>query len=300
MIKMRKTWMLTSALLLAAACGDDDDAYSPDTPRDGSVPDASTPTDSSVPTNIDAGTDASLDATIQDANTPTDAAPSDAGPVAAAIALVGRWHDDDYGGELEVTETKYGSQTLIEYDNSARVGYTQSPADDMYSPNKFNKIVWTAVTSAGFYQCTQDYGKDTLEAAKATTMKADPSDPGNKGCGNGDFPWTHYVPAIELSGSWQSGGAAFAVDSDSFGAYAVVSYDNAGDKAVLSTGGGDAGAATFSKVVWTTAAGPNRVYYCIVATGLSTEAEALASTATADVSLPTTGCNGAAWTGLTK
>jgi hypothetical protein len=296
MIKTHKTWMLTSALLLAA-CGDDDESYVADpSPSSGSFSDAAAPTDGAVSGNLDAGIDASLpDAADAGA---ADAGPADAGP--APLALVGVWHDADYGGELTVSATKFGSQTLVEYDDTARVGITQSPPDDMFTPNKFNKIVWTAVTSAGFYQCTQDYGKDTLQAAKATTMKADPSDPANKGCGDGDFAWTHYVPAIELRGEWTSGGAAFRIDSDTFGPYGIESYDNAGDEGVLFAGGADAGAATFSKLVWTTAAGPSRTYYCIVATGFSSADEAKASPATADVSQLTTGCNGAAWSGLTQ
>jgi hypothetical protein len=291
MIKMRKTWMLAFTLLLATACSDDEDGGD-DSPGDGgrdAAADASS--------NLDGGNDAgNIDAAVQDANASTDATSADA--AAPAIALIGTWHDEEFGGDLEITSTKFGAQTIIEFDNAERTAITQNPADDQYGPSKFSKQVWTAFMNGGFYQCAQDYGKDTAAEAKATTMKADPSDLA-MGCGGSGFGWTHYIPSIEIKGDWKSDATDFVVTSDAFGTYQIESYDNAGDKAVIASGGGDAGAASYGKLVWTVAT-PTRIYYCIVATGLATAAEAASSPASADANMPTEGCNGGTWSPLTK
>jgi hypothetical protein len=249
---------------------------------------------------MDAGSDAStMDAAVQDANTPTDATTDatapDAGPT--PIAIVGIWTDDTYvgDGDMEITATMYGASSIIEYDNTTRYAIVTNP----FQAGTYNKIVWTPLNNGSFYQCTQDYGKATVAEAKATTMKADPSNPTVDGCGNADFYWSHYIPAIEIRGEWQSDDADFHVDSDAFSDYAIQSYDNAADKAVLSTGGGDAGLLVFKKLVWTVV-NANRAYYCVLAANFTTQAEAEASTATADASMPTAGCNGGAWSSLSK
>lgn len=288
---VRKTWLLASALLFAPACGDDD----PDSPAandggsdaSGARPDGST---ADAGGNIDSGL--SIDASAPGADAAQDASTFDAGP--APLSVLGIWRDETYlaGGDIVITPTQWGAYTLTEYDNTTRTAITQD------ADGKYSKQVWTAITNGAFYQCTQDYGKDTIADAKATTMKADPNDL-EHGCGAGGFYWSHFIPGIELSGSWKTSGDDFEIDSLTFGTYAVESFDNAGDKAVLSTGGGDAGTPSFSKLVWALAT-PTRVDYCVVATGLTTAQEAADSAATADVSLPTTGCNGGAWSSLTR
>ncbi len=310
---VRRSWLFASALLIATACGDDNPDQ-PAAPADGghdaatsdaATSDAAVLADGSIDAgagNMDASLldattplDAAADATGSDAGPTTDATSGDAGP---ALEIIGIWHSN-YGEEIEITATKFGSEAIVELDTASRTAITQNPPDDPYSPNTFNKQAWTAVTNGSFYQCTQDYGKNTAAEAEATTMKLDPSDPSKGGCGDGDFAWTQYGPVLEIRGDWQSNGSDFAITSDSFGTYKVESYDNAGDTAVLSTGGADAGPKTYGKLVWTVVTAA-RVDYCIVATGLASAAEAAASTATADVNMLTTGCNGGAWTSLTK
>jgi hypothetical protein len=290
MIKMCKTWMLASALLLANACGDDD----PDSPhlqddagRDGATPDASTADAGS----IDSGA-ISLDGGLQDAAVAPDATGSDAGPPALAIA--GRWHTNFMYTE-ELDSTMWNGATLIEYDNLARVAYLQNAPTSTMPIGGFNKYVWTTPQNDVFYYCTVEYGLESLAAAKASSKVVDATNPLQSGCGQ--FGWTQMSPVLELEGSWQSEGASFVIDSDNFADYTVESYDNAADKAVLSSGG--VGATTYAKLVWTLAL-PTHAYYCIVASGLATAAEAASSAATADASNPTSGCNGGSWSSLTR
>ncbi len=124
------------------------------------------------------------------------AAKSDAGDTssagdstsAGAFELIGTWATP-YGTDDVITQTTWNGAKLAEYDNAGNVAYTQEPATDPYNPNKFNKIIWTEPKNNAFYYCMVDYGKDTLDLAKASTLTADASAPDTAGCG-GAFAWT--------------------------------------------------------------------------------------------------------------
>lgn len=123
-------------------------------------------------------------AAASDATTSQDSADSAA---AAAIELVGTW-TTNFGSDEKITADKWGPQKIASYDNAANVAYTQNPPDDQYGPNKFSKQVWTEPKANVFYYCTVDYGKDSLDLAKASTLVADDKDLDKKGCAG--FGWT--------------------------------------------------------------------------------------------------------------
>lgn len=136
-----------------------------------------------------------LTACDSDSNTTSTATASDASGADAANAdtsaapfeLIGTW-TTNFATEEVISAQKWGPQTIASFDNAKNVAYTQNPPDDKYGPNKFSKQVWTEPKGEVFYYCTVDYGKDSLELAKASTLVADDKDPDNSGCG--DFGWT--------------------------------------------------------------------------------------------------------------
>ena len=103
------------------------------------------------------------------------------------IEIAGSWKSN-FGTEEVITHAKWGTAAIAKYDNDKNVAITQSAPDDMWTPNKFNRLVWTNPLGNDFYYCTADYGLDSLAAAETSTQTADSSDPENSGCGN--FPWT--------------------------------------------------------------------------------------------------------------
>lgn len=91
-------------------------------------------------------------------------------------------------GMETISSHLWGTATVHEYDNDGNWALTQWPSDDMYNPDKFNRVVWTEPAGGSFYYCIVDFGRDTLEEVKTSTQTADASDPENAGCGS--FPWT--------------------------------------------------------------------------------------------------------------
>ena len=65
----------------------------------------------------------------------------------------------------------------------------------MFSPDKFNKLVWTDLMNGETWYCTVDFGKDTADEAENTTNIADANDLDGMGCGG--FSWTKLVPAAQ-------------------------------------------------------------------------------------------------------
>ncbi len=111
-----------------------------------------------------------------------------AGEVAQApLEIIGSWNDN-FGGTQVIGATDWNGSAILAYDNATNVVYTQYPADDMYSPNKFAKTVYTEITSNSFYFCLIVYSADTLAAAQADTGVANSTDPDHTGCGG--FSWT--------------------------------------------------------------------------------------------------------------
>ena len=109
------------------------------------------------------------------------------GSAATTIELLGTWATN-FGSDETITADKWGPQKIASFDNAANVAYTQNPPDDKFGPNKFSKQVWTELKGNSFYYCTIDYGKDSIDLAKASTLVADSKDPDKSGCGG--FGWT--------------------------------------------------------------------------------------------------------------
>jgi hypothetical protein len=110
----------------------------------------------------------------------------------APLELIGAYDDyvgDTVVGSFVITEDAWGSSALAAYDNAANIVYTQFPANDPYSPNKFAKTVYTEPANNSFYYCMVVFSAETLAEAQASTATADTSDPEHGGCG-GIFPWS--------------------------------------------------------------------------------------------------------------
>ena len=236
----------------------------------------------------DSGThDSGADATQSDAG-------GDAGAVMEAIEIEGRWHNNFGGTEVIDAEsfTFAGSTaTVIEFDNMANSMISQNAADAMFSPGKFNRIVWTEKKAGAFYYCTVDYDLDTADAARTTTKTADSSDPDNTGCGG--FSWTKLSPVIAVEGKWTDGTTSITIDSDMWDELAVVSYD--ASSAITQTPAPDAGAMTFSKVVWTKQTS-KRFYACVVSMNEASSDDAASNAGAATESDLAKGCLGSEWT----
>ena len=128
--------------------------------------------------------ESSTPANASDTTSAQDGADSGAG---AAIELLGTW-TTNFGSEETIAADKWGPQKIASFDNAANVAYTQNPPDDKYGPNKFSKQVWTEPKANVFYYCTVDYGKDSIDLAKASTLVANDKDLDKAGCGG--FGWT--------------------------------------------------------------------------------------------------------------
>ena len=103
------------------------------------------------------------------------------------IEIAGTW-DTQFQTVETISSEKWNTATVVDFDNDGNTAITQSPADDMYTPNKFAKVVWLEPAGNSFYYCTVDYGRDTLEAAKTSTKTAEGTNPDATGCGG--FPWS--------------------------------------------------------------------------------------------------------------
>jgi hypothetical protein len=103
------------------------------------------------------------------------------------IEIAGTWMSS-FGDTEVIDSERWGSATIVEYDNRKNFAITQNPEDDDWNPSKYNKIVWTDVEDGSFYYCWVDFALDTAEEARNTTETADASDPESGGCGG--FSWT--------------------------------------------------------------------------------------------------------------
>ena len=106
------------------------------------------------------------------------------------LEISGSW-TEDYGNTTISNDqflAPLGLSNIVEYNNSNNTFYFQMSEDDLYSPNKFGRVVWTEIEDDSFYYCTIVYGKDTLAEAKADMTTADETDPASGGCGG--FPWS--------------------------------------------------------------------------------------------------------------
>lgn len=295
-----KVWMLSSALLFASACSDDD----PDSPaaasdggRDSAqTTDPSTADTASIDSGLDSGSiDAGLlpEASTSDATVVIDSAAPDSS--VAKIEVLGTWHTN-FASTETVTEQEWGEYyDLLQFDNTKRVAILQDKPV-MGVPGKFNRNVWTPIVDGSFYYCTVDFGLETLEAALASTTAPDATDPANGGCGG--FLWTKMSPPIEIAGNWLQGTAPVLIDSDHLGEATVESYDNASNSAVTSGAAMVGRPPKFSKLRWIQPSATT-LYICYVASNFNTAGDAADDTTAADPAQLTSGCLGAAWTAYT-
>ncbi|AWV90689.1 hypothetical protein [Bradymonas sediminis] len=119
----------------------------------------------------------------------------------AGIEIAGVY-ESNFGGTETISDTAWVTESegfaaintkVDSFDNDANVAITQNAEDAEYSPNAFNKVVWTEPDAAGaFYYCTVAFGLATAEEAAADETVADDSDPANAGCAG--FSWTQLSP----------------------------------------------------------------------------------------------------------
>jgi hypothetical protein len=106
--------------------------------------------------------------------------------------------------------------------------------------------------------------------------------------------------SIEIEGTWQSNfGDTEIIDSERWGALAILEYDNAENYAITQNPADfEWGPNLFNKSVWTEIQ-DGSFYYCLVDFSRDTADEARNTTNTADASDPESGgCGGFEWTRL--
>jgi hypothetical protein len=219
-------------------------------------------------------------------------------PMVQELEVRGLWASN-YGFDEEITASKWGTAAIIEYDNAENFVVTQQPADDMFNPNEFSKIVWTEPSLGRFWYCTVDFGLATADEARATAKSADATNPASGGCGG--FPWTRLATPIEIAGSFSSMWGMESITSHVWGTATVVEYDNDTNVALTQWPADDMfNPNEFNKVVWTEPMS-GRFFYCIVDFGRDTIEQARTSTQTFDSSDPATrGCGMFPWTELSR
>jgi hypothetical protein len=212
------------------------------------------------------------------------------------LEVAGEWASN-FGFDETISQTMWGTAAVIRYDNDDNFAITQQPANDMFNPSKFSKLVWTEPSAGKFFYCTVDFGLATAAEAEATTKSADASNPESAGCGG--FSWTRLAEPIEIAGSYSSMFGMEMISSHQWGTATVHEYDNAKNEAIHQFPEDDMyNPNKFNKVVWTE---PNagKFFYCIVDFGKDTLEQAKTSTQSADSSAPaTSGCGGFPWTEL--
>jgi hypothetical protein len=213
------------------------------------------------------------------------------------LEVKGDWHTS-WDENITVTTFMWGySDAVVAHSNDDNWAVSQVSEDADWNPGTYSKHVWTDIDAEGaFWMCTVAYGFETIEEA-AADMDVDDSSPSEGGCGN--LPWTHYIPIVELTGTWHSqyGGEA-RIDSALWEINVVQAYHNEENWAVVQLPAADElSPSGFTKVTWTEPAPEGSFFLCAVAEGLETIEQALAAEDTSDASDPaTSGCGGSNWT----
>ncbi len=268
---------------LLAACGDDNptdtspDAALADT---GPVPDAGSP--------LDGGADAD---TGSDAGT---------GP----LEIIGVYASN-FGSEEIITDERFNGAAIQRFDNGERWLVTQTSTSSSFNPGLYNRIAWTLPTGDIFYYCFEDFGLPSVEAAATSTMRADPSNPEDGGCGM--FSWTRLRRALAIRGEYDNNfGGSETITAVTWTAYGspsrIVDWDD-GERWVITQNPEDAmfGPNLFNRVVYTEPNPAGSFYHCTVEFGLETAAAARMSAATADATDPeNSGCGMFPWTRLDR
>ena len=105
-----------------------------------------------------------------------------------AVEVVGIYQNN-FDMEEVITDASWSYMEIVSFDNDANVAITQNPSDDMFNPDKFNRVEWTEPGADGsFHYCTAAYGKDSAADAEAAEASVDAADLDGAGCNN--FAWT--------------------------------------------------------------------------------------------------------------
>ena len=96
---------------------------------------------------------------------------------ADSIELAGTWQDN-YGGPPTIIDAmKWGSETLVDWDNTANFAVTQAAPDADYNPGKFSRAVWTEPKDGVFYACSVAFGLATAQEAADWVATVDATAP---------------------------------------------------------------------------------------------------------------------------
>jgi len=217
------------------------------------------------------------------------------------IAAKGAW-DDNYGTTTTVTADKWGTATIVEFNNEEAWAVVQLPEDDEFNPKKFSVYVWEHKDEmSGWWFCTASFGKDTAEdAKKAAVDMANTDDPAKGGCG--DFPWTEMREPIEIKGSYTDNyDGKPEVGTFKWDTAAVIDSDNNENWAIVQLPKDDEfNPEKFSKYVWTEPGEDGTFFVCTVDFGKDSYDDAFNTDKKADDSDPAkSGCGDYAWTEFT-
>ena len=129
-----------------------------------------------------------------------DDAPKNSDESLSTLEIVGKYANS-FGGTETINEAVWKTESdgfpafyakIDAFDNQDNFAITQNSSDAEYSPNAFNKIVWTEPDASGaFFYCTVAFGLASAEEAAATEDEADAGDL-ESGCMN--FSWTQLTP----------------------------------------------------------------------------------------------------------
>lgn len=311
-VNLRRAWMLGLALVLASGCGGGESGPvsiggggGVGGSDSGATADA-TAGDGAGTGGGDAGSGGASDGGTDAASGGDAGAQVDVGTFGGvtkpteAIEVTGLWRIGDFAN-VHLNSVAFGKVQVVHYDNTKNLAYTTAPVGvsgpgGVSREGVFSVYQWVEPKAGVTHLCQVDTNLSTEVAALQSTKKADPSDL-SSGCNLG--PWTE-LKTFELAGVWQSSfGGNEVIDPLLMGITEVVEWDNAANVVYTRNPEGIGSASGLhTKIVWTEfAKGP--VWYCKVAAGLKTLAEAKASTASVDDSDPdVSGCNGFGWTRL--
>jgi hypothetical protein len=109
------------------------------------------------------------------------------------LEIAGTWGNPDFFETDVIDDTSWatsfsGDSPFMSTSSIETFDNTENYLITLGEDGKYSRIVWTEIDGAVFYNCTVDFGLDTLEDAEASEKTADASDPENGGCSA--FPWT--------------------------------------------------------------------------------------------------------------
>ena len=169
---MNRSWiMLALAACFMWACGSDDGPAG--------EPDASMAV-------VDSSAGGALDGGAPGGGGTTSNEDSGSADPVYDIEIGGEWVSGS-GNGVNITDSAWGSASIVQYDNAENWAVVGFPADDPFNGGMFGRFVWTDVVDASFYHCPVLQGAATVDEALASTATADATDPTTEGCNGG--PW---------------------------------------------------------------------------------------------------------------